>query len=178
MKKSNVACTHCNKPIYRKPSQIKRSKSGLFFCSKECQQLEQRIGGKLKVSHYGEVLEKKCAWCGRILENKRNKFCNINCASQYRHDKDLNKALKELESGTLSDSNARIWFRKISENKCYICGLTEWNGKPIPLVVDHIDGNHYNNYISNLRMICCNCDALLPTYKAKNKGNGRKNRLK
>jgi hypothetical protein len=37
----------------------------------------------------------------------------------------------------------------------------------------HIDGNPYNDYLSNLRIICHNCDALLPTYAGKNKGNGR-----
>jgi hypothetical protein len=51
-----------------------------------------------------------------------------------------------------------------------------WLGKPIPLEVDHIDGNHKNNFPENLRFVCCNCGAQLETYKGKNKGNGRKNR--
>jgi hypothetical protein len=39
--------------------------------------------------------------------------------------------------------------------------------------MDHIDGNSENNHLSNLRLVCGNCDMLLPTYKSKNKGNGR-----
>jgi hypothetical protein len=57
-----------------------------------------------------------------------------------------------------------------------ICGSTEWLGKLIPLVTDHIDGNSENNKLYNFRIICHNCDALLPTFKNKNKGNGRYSR--
>jgi len=45
--------------------------------------------------------------------------------------------------------------------------------KPIPLVLDHIDGNSENWAIENLRLVCGNCDMLLPTYKSKNRGRGR-----
>ena len=59
---------------------------------------------------------------------------------------------------------------------CSECGITEWNNKPIILEVDHIDGHHYNNDISNLRLLCPNCHSQTSTYKAKNRGNGRPNR--
>lgn len=59
-------------------------------------------------------------------------------------------------------------------NKCSICNESKWMGKDIPLVTDHIDGNSTNNMIENYRMVCCNCDAQLATYKSKNNGNGRK----
>ena len=61
-------------------------------------------------------------------------------------------------------------------HECMICGLTEWRGVQIPLVSDHIDGNSENNELSNFRIICNNCDSILPTFKAKNTGKGRKNR--
>lgn len=59
-----------------------------------------------------------------------------------------------------------------------MCGTSSWLGKPIKLVCDHIDGDPYNNSLDNLRAICSNCDATLPTYKALNKGNGRKLRAR
>lgn len=48
---------------------------------------------------------------------------------------------------------------KIKEHRCEICGLDSWNGKPIPIELDHIDGNHSNNELENLRIICPNCHA-------------------
>ena len=43
----------------------------------------------------------------------------------------------------------------------------------MPLVLDHIDGHASNWRLKNLRLVCHNCDAQLPTYKGKNRGNGR-----
>lgn len=58
----------------------------------------------------------------------------------------------------------------LREAKCEICGLSEWLGNPIPLELDHIDGNHYNNDLNNVRIICPNCHALQPTNSGKNVG--------
>ena len=60
----------------------------------------------------------------------------------------------------------------VKEYKCESCGLEEWNSVPIPLELDHIDGNHYNNNFDNLRVICPNCHALTDT------NSGKKNRKK
>lgn len=43
------------------------------------------------------------------------------------------------------------------EYKCAKCGITEWQGLPITLQVHHVDGDHFNNELSNLQILCPNC---------------------
>lgn len=48
----------------------------------------------------------------------------------------------------------------LKEAKCEICGLTEWNGYKIPLELHHKNGNHYDNSLDNLQILCPTCHAL------------------
>jgi len=52
----NVQCAFCGVKFYRAPSKIRRSKSGLYFCSQECHNKAATLnGGLLQVwpQHYG-----------------------------------------------------------------------------------------------------------------------------
>jgi len=57
----------------------------------------------------------------------------------------------------------------LKQHKCEACNLSEWNNLPIPLELDHIDGNHFNNNFTNLRILCPNCHAQTPTHRSKNR---------
>lgn len=52
--------------------------------------------------------------------------------------------------------------------KCSECDTSEWRGKPVPIVLDHIDGNSLNHRLENLRFLCRNCDGLTDTFCGKN----------
>lgn len=59
----------------------------------------------------------------------------------------------------------------IKKEECELCGLkpNEWKTGKISLILDHIDGINNNNEITNLRIICPNCDSTLDTYMGRNK---------
>lgn len=63
----------------------------------------------------------------------------------------------------------RLLEEKIFDSKCSCCKLGTWNELPIPLELDHINGNHLDNSLTNLRLLCPNCHAQTPTYRGKNK---------
>lgn len=62
----------------------------------------------------------------------------------------------------------RLLEEGILANKCVSCGIVDWNGKPLVMELDHIDGDRTNHRLKNLRMLCPNCHALTDTYRAKN----------
>lgn len=54
-------------------------------------------------------------------------------------------------------------------NKCYNCNINNiWNNKPLSLHLEHINGNHNDNRIENLRLLCPNCHSQTDTYAGKN----------
>lgn len=56
------------------------------------------------------------------------------------------------------------------KDECAICGVgSEWNGKPLTLQLEHKDGDHSNNEISNLEILCPNCHSQTDTHSGKNK---------
>ena len=62
----------------------------------------------------------------------------------------------------------RLFEEGYFEQKCYCCQNTKWNNKQIPLELEHKDGNHFNNELSNLTILCPNCHAQTSTYRGKN----------
>ena len=54
------------------------------------------------------------------------------------------------------------------EEKCEKCGLDKWFDEPLSLELHHIDGNHYNNKLDNLQILCPNCHSLTQNYRSKN----------
>jgi hypothetical protein len=81
-----------------------------------------------------------------------------------------NILVKDSTYTTIWRLKRRLLREGMLEYRCYVCGLTEWNGKPITLQLDHINGIHLDHRIQNLRLLCPNCHSQTETFAGKNKG--------
>lgn len=100
------------------------------------------IRESMDFSHFKGKLYNK----GTKLPHKRNPL------SDYFNN------VKKINSHTL---RIRLIEEGYKENKCEHCGNSEWMGQNIPLELDHIDSNHWNNELSNLQILCANCHSIV-----------------
>ena len=54
----------------------------------------------------------------------------------------------------------KLFRDNLKERKCEICGISEWQGKKLPLELHHKNNNHYDNSFYNLQILCPNCHSL------------------
>ena len=73
-----------------------------------------------------------------------------------------------------SSLKEKLFKEGYKENKCEICGISEWQGKSIICQLHHIDGNNKNNNLENLQILCPNCHSQTDNYC----GNSNKNIVK
>ncbi|MCR4322877.1 MAG: HNH endonuclease [Candidatus Azambacteria bacterium] len=65
----------------------------------------------------------------------------------------------------------RLFAAGLKQRQCEQCGWAkQTNNGYLPLELDHINGNHYDNRLKNLRVLCPNCHSLTENHR------GRKNK--
>ena len=175
-------CECCKTPIdFNKRNDNK-------FCSSSCSaKINNGLYPKKKVNPFVEKIVKDCKphqrkirqSCSRcnseFVGRGYRKFCGWKCSSDAKTD----EIVLKIENGEQC-SQISIKRYLISKNgeKCFSCGWDKKNPvtNKVPLDMHHVDGNNENNVISNFQLLCPNCHSLTPTYKALNKGKGRKDR--
>ena len=92
---------------------------------------------------------------------------------KYNHDT-IVKAINNGKIKLSSDVKRQvIRWNLLPYNQCSICGLKDaWNGIKLSFQIDHINGNHYDHRLSNLRFVCPNCHSQTPTFSGKKTKNG------
>lgn len=74
-------------------------------------------------------------------------------------------SLRTLKRRLLADGLIQPW--------CSECGLSEWRGSRLALVLDHINGEPRDHRLENLRLLCPNCNSQTPTFAGRNKRRPR-----
>jgi len=170
--KNPPVCLQCGKTL---PFNKRRNKFCDHHCSATFNNSKREINNKTKGKRY-------CIVCGTELERYDTKYCSNKCHkdNQWKlncEKIEANNGFPWLNCGSNSHPVRKYLIYKRG-HKCEVCGLTEWMGQPTPLVLDHINGNGSNWSLDNLRLVCPNCDAQLPTYKSKNRNSNRIERRK
>lgn len=178
----NTFCSLCGIEFYKTQSHMK-SKSGLYFCSREHQAQAFKKTSGIAV-HSGpnptgrQNGNSECQVCKTIGWFKET-ICR-NCKQDIVLKLWLAGDISVTWSGQHKETKSFVKKYLIETRgdkceQCNYCELSEDNRSIIQM--DHIDGNYQNNLISNLRLLCPNCHAKTETYGARNR-SGRKYRKK
>jgi len=90
--------------------------------------------------------------------------------SMYTGKIKLEDVLVENSTYNRSKLKSRLLEDEILKNICYECGQPpEWNGKPLALQLEHINGVSNDNRLENLAILCPNCHSQTDTFAGKNK---------
>lgn len=89
-------------------------------------------------------LTKQCCKCNEIKDVKFFYISRLECKACVK---------KRTRNWRMTQT-----FRRYKKDKCENCGFIPMHS--CQLDVDHIDGNHKNDDISNLRTLCANCHRL------------------
>lgn len=148
MRIKNVKCCKCNTGIYRKPAEIKRSRTGEFYCSNSCHALSMKKGQ-----------DYPCLTCGKLVyrspsELEKNKTGQIFCSKKCQAKEQNEFGIASYNYKGLEVKSYRIKAFRKYENKCNRCGYDKYLEI---LQVHHKDYNSLNNRVDNLEILCPNC---------------------
>ena len=114
----------------------------------------------------------RCLSCNKentVKRNHANKFCNNTCQQDFKFKEDTLPRFLKGEISLMRTIHRCLKF--LHGYKCQLCSNEGvYNGKPLSLQIDHIDGKASNNNPSNLRLLCPNCHSQTETFVARNKG--------
>lgn len=170
---SPTFCHHCNEKLDYKKRHNK-------FCNKSCSAQHNNLGvcrnpRKRPLTLNRDKKGRRVCECELCLKPiSYNGTCCFECSNIKKWLKIKNEI--ELTGIAPYKVTAKRYITEKYGCQCSQCGLSEWRGDRLGLILDHMNGNPYDWNITNLRLLCPNCDSQTPTFKGRNKGNGRHTR--
>jgi hypothetical protein len=167
---TNVLTNHTNNSIANKASQL-----GIKVDQSIYHYDVNLIRETIKTSDsYKEVLNKlnksvSGASYDYLIRFIKKHNIDVSHFGKWRIKKNVGKALSDwLKEGTSISSSSlktKLYSAGLKERKCEKCKQGEnWNGEHMSLILDHINGINNDNRFENLRIVCPNCNATLPTH--------------
>jgi len=141
------------------------------YCSMTCSAVVNNTKfPKRKRKDYGHY---RCAYCNKKhikRSNTMNKYCDNVC--QQKHRKHIrNEKIERDEHMGKSVGKKRLIMSYLKDTNQWYCNQCGALAEESPMEFHHIDGNRYNNRLSNSMVLCRNCHGRTQNFKAKNKGN-------
>jgi len=137
--------------------------------------------GKMCCSkHYNScpsIRKKNSEGLKKVYEEDRKDLSHFDGKRGWSKNKILKSKSEIFETNTTFSSGyvKKAFIHYTENNSCDKCGLKDtWNGKPITLELDHIDGDNTNNSLDNLRLLCPNCHSQTENFRGKNINTGSK----
>ncbi len=140
----------------------------------------ERSGSMIKTKN---KVDKLCINCSVELSNPRSTYCSNQCQRDYDYSNYITQwKLGKIDGSISHGDEISRFIRRYIMNKfnsaCSLCKYDKVNpfsNKPV-VEIEHINGDPSDNNESNLTVLCPNCHSLTATYRALNKGHGRKHR--
>ncbi len=95
-----IQCSYCNNEFDRIPSKLQNSKSGLYFCNRECKEEAQKLGGikEIQPPHYGTgKISYRDFFTDEDYYCRRCKYQEFKCGIDIHHI-DENRENNDLEN--------------------------------------------------------------------------------
>jgi H-N-H endonuclease F-tflIV len=133
--------------------------------------VESLIELNTPITHIAKALEINYKTAKRILELQFNNYKGNQSGRGFSKVKKDAPTLEDYFSNKIYISSYKLKLKLfqsgLKSEVCEVCGLTSWLNRPIPLELHHIDGNPYDNCLTNLQIVCPNCHALSENYRTK-----------